>query len=266
MDVKTSIQTLNECKDKAETLETLLKEMKSTDIIPTKPIENEKWFNCYEKWGTTLQKTYGETLQKENLEEAYSFNRKMGILIKNIRRFAIEQGSSYLYAMGMFTGIFFAMSGMLPSRNKEQIFNIRMAGLKSRTYVKEILENLYESDYIQHKDLCERVNASPSQLNRTMDSLIDIGCIRRYKRGKYSLYSLTPMGRKYTKEFLGYVRKDYLEYDAIMLAGKKPQIEIRKQQGKNCQIQVRRPTEGYSIGDSANEMYKNKYSLSIVER
>lgn len=262
MDVKTSIQTLNECKDKAETLEILLKEMKSTDIIPTKPIENEKWFNCYEKWATTLQKTYGETLQKENLEEAYSFNRKMGILIKNIRRFAIEQGSSYLYAMGMFAGVFFAMAGMLPKRNKEQIFNIRMAGLKNRTYVKEILESLYESDCIQHKNLCERVNASPSQLNRTMESLIDIGCIRRYKRGKYSLYSLTPMGRKYTKEFLGYARKDYLEYYSVRMAGKKPRIEQKEVWEKDWQKSVPRPEAEYSVDNTC----KDRYGVSVMER
>lgn len=258
MDTKINMPVLD--RDKNETLENLYIEMKHTGYIPKTPVENENWLKRYEKWTSALQKTYGEALKKENLEETYVFNRKMGPLTRRISLFAHEQGHSYLYAMGMFAGVFFAMAGMLPARNKEQIFNIRMSGLKNRAYVKPVLEILYESDRMQHKDLCERVNASPSQLNRTMGNLIDTGCIKRYKRGKYSFYTLTPMGRKYTREILGYRKKEYVECIPIVLAGKKPQIWQKEQQ-----ITARQWASEYRISDSDNNVRKNVYR-SAFER
>lgn len=263
MDAKMSSFALERSNSKGETLETLLKEMEHTGAIPTSPVENDNWLNRYEKWTSTLQKTYGEALQKENLEETYTFNRKMRVLAKSISGFAHEQSSSYLYAMGMFAGVFFAMAGMLPKRNKEQIFNIRMASLKNRAYVKQILEILYESEYVQHKELCKKTGASQSQLNRTMAGLIDIGCVKRYKRGKYSLYALTPMGKKYTREFLGYKRKNYVEYDSVLMAGKKPQIEQKEQWKNATQMNMSLLVAEYSI---KNMGCIDKYGLSMGKR
>lgn len=266
MDAKMSslVSELNSSKGKS--LESLFKEMECDGTIPTEPVDNDNWLNRYEKWTSTLQKTYSEALQKDNLEEIYTFNRKMRVLTKNINAFAHVQGSSYLYAMGMFAGAFFAMSSALPKRNKEQIFNVRMAILKNREYVEPILKILYESEYMQHKHLSDRIGVSQSQLNRTMAVLIDIDCVKRYKEGKYSLYSLTPMGRKYTKEFLGYKRKSYIEYESVQMAGKKPQID-QKEQWKNVrQMYMTQYIEEYSIKNIIGDRCVDKYGLSIGQR
>ena len=266
MDAKMSSLVLEQNSSKGESLESLFKEMKHAGMIPTTPVENDNWVNRYEKWTSTLQKTYGEAMQKDNLEEAYTFNRKMRVAIKNINAFARTQGSSYLYAMGMFAGVFFAMAGMLPKRNKEQIFNVRMAILKNRAYVEQKLRFLYESEYVQHKDLCDRIGVSQSQLNRTMAGLIDINCVKRYKKGKYSLYSLTPEGRKYTKEILGYKRKNYIEYESVQMAGKKPQIEQKKQWEDADWMKVSLLVTEYSIGNIAGDGCMGKYGLLIGKR
>lgn len=266
MEVKLSSSVVGRNSSKGESLESLFKEMEHAGTIPTTPVENDNWLKRYEKWTSTLQKTYGEALQKENLEETYAFNRKMRVLTKSISGFAHEQGSSYLYAMGMFAGVFFAMAGMLPKRNKEQIFNIRMASLKNRAYVKQILEILYESEYVQHKDLCKKTGASQSQLNRTMTGLIDVGCVKRYKKGKYSLYSLTPMGRKYTKEFLGCKKKYYIEYDAVIMAGKKPQIKQKERADKEGWKDIWLSVNEYSINDIIGVKYTDEYELSVEKR
>lgn len=187
--------------------------------------ENEICVKDYNRRTSALRRAYKEALQKEDLDEVYAFNRKMGPMMQQMHGLVKHSG---LYAMGMFSGVFVAMSDMLPQRNDEQIFNMYMAELKGRAYVKQIIKILYEGGCVQHKQMCNKINVSASQLTRSMSELIRIGCVRRYRSGKASVYMLTAMGEKYAREFLGYKKKELSGYAQVRLAGRKPQIERRE--------------------------------------
>lgn len=210
---------------KKDAIGAMLEEIQEKGIVPKTAAENETFLKRYEKWTSVVRKSYGEVLQKEDLEPVYTYNRRMWVVMQKISQFAFSQENSALFAMGVFSGVFTAMSDMLPQRNREQLFHMQMAVLKERAYVKPILKILYDSGCVQHKQICDKVNASASQLNRTMSDLIEIGCVKRYRSGKASIYMLTAMGEKYVDEFLGY-RK--WEYDPTMLAGKKRQVKQKE--------------------------------------
>lgn len=99
----------------------LLKDMKQAGIVPTKINEKEEWGRRYEDWAYRLQKSYEEAMQKEKLHEAFDFNRKMGKTVKMIQKFSQLQENSYLYYMGVFVGVFHAMSSMLIKRYEKLI-------------------------------------------------------------------------------------------------------------------------------------------------
>lgn len=199
--------------------------MQQIVAVPATEAENEICVKDYNRRTSALRRAYKEALQKEDLEEVYAFNRKMGPMMQQMHGLVKHSG---LYAMGMFSGVFVAMSDMLPQRNDEQIFNMYMAELRERAYVKQIIKILYEDGYVQHKQMCNRINVSASQLTRSMSELIRIGCVRRYRGGKASVYMLTARGEKYAREFLGYKRRDLSKYAQVRLAGKKPQIKQRE--------------------------------------
>lgn len=199
--------------------------MQQVVAVPATEAENEICVKDYNRRTSALRRAYKEALQKEDLEEVYAFNRKMGPMMQQMHGLVKHSG---LYAMGMFSGVFVAMSDMLPQRNDEQIFNMYMAELRERAYVKQIIKILYEDGYVQHKQMCNRINVSASQLTRSMSELIKIGCVRRYRGGKASVYMLTARGEKYAREFLGYKRRDLSKYAQVRLAGKKPQIKQRE--------------------------------------
>lgn len=237
--------------EKQVTFEALLDDMERVGSVPSEKNKNEDWVKRYENWTYMLQKSYEEALRKEKLDEIFAFNRKLGKIAKLIGRFALLQGNAYLYSMGAFVGAFHTMAGMLPERNKEQTFNIRMAEVIGRVYVKQTLEALYGHDYTQHKDLCDKLGISPSQLNRIMGELDDIGCVKRCKSGKYAFYSLTARGKKYAREFLGCRKEAYIDYESVMLAGRKPQIDKKEQEFGMAGL-----AEEYSIHDKYGNMVK----------
>lgn len=113
--------------EKQVTFEVLLDDMERVGSVPSEKNKNEDWVKRYENWTYMLQKSYEEALRKEKLDEIFAFNRKLGKIAKLIGGFALLQGNVYLYSMGAFVGAFHTMAGMLPERNKEQTFNIRMA-------------------------------------------------------------------------------------------------------------------------------------------
>lgn len=218
-------RTLTTTGKKKESLQAVLDEMQQVVAVPATAAENEICVKDYNRRTSALRRAYKEALQKEDLEEVYAFNRKMGPMMQQMHGLVKHSG---LYAMGMFSGVFVAMSDMLPQRNDEQIFNMYMAELRERAYVKQIIKILYEDGYVQHKQMCNRINVSASQLTRSMSELIRIGCVRRYRSGKASVYMLTARGEKYAREFLGYKRRDLSKYAQVRLTGKKPQIERRE--------------------------------------
>ena len=245
--------------EKPLTFEALLKDMEQVGIVPIEINEKEDWDRRYEDWMYRLQKSYEEAMQKEELDDAFAFTRKYGKVAKTIKKFASTQENAYLYSMGTFVGVFHAMSGMLPKRNEAQIFHIKMAELKGRVYVKQALEFLYGQDFIQHKELCDKLGISPSQLNRVMGELTDVGCVRKYESGKYVFYSLTLLGRNYVHEFLGCRTEAYMEYDSVALAGQKPQIGER-----GSKLSTSRLAAEYRI-DNANEDMVKYAKLANVE-
>ncbi len=249
------INTLRNIRKEKEQLQTLFDEIQQGMFIPTAPAENEVCVKRYREWISVFRKAYREALQKENLDEVYAFNRKMGPVIQKMHQSACAQEHAAFYAMGMFNGVFVGMSDMLPQRNNEQIFNVQMAELRERAYVKQIIKILYEGGCVQHKQMCDKINISASQLTRSMSDLIEAGCVKRYRSGKASIYMLTAMGERYAREFLGYKRINYSEYAQVRLAGKKPQIEQKKRHeitGRSNQA------EAYNLSNNEGKVRREK--------
>lgn len=240
--------------EKQATFEALLDDIERVGSIPTGKDKKEDWIKHYENWTYMLLKSYEDALQKEKLDEVFNFNRKLGKIAKIISGFALLQGNAYLYSMGIFIGTFHAVADMLPGRNKEQTFNIRMAEVIGRVYVKQVLESLYKRDHVQHKDLCDKLGISPSQLNRVMGELSDIGCVKRYSAGKYAFYSLTSRGKKYVHEFLGCRKEEYIDYESVMLAGRKPQIDRKERESDMPDLE-----EEYRIDYREDKMEYEKF-------
>ncbi len=244
-------------KGKKDALEVMLEEIRKNGIASDTMMENEVCLKHYEKWTSVLRRSYSEALQKEDLEPIYTFNRRMGLVMQQIIQYSFSQKNSALFAMGVFSGVFTGLSDMLPKRNQEQLFHRQMVVLKERAYVKQILKILFENGCTQHKQICDKINISASQLNRTMSDLIEVGCVKRYRSGKASVYMLTAIGEKYVGEFLGYEK---WEYDLTMLSGKKRQIEQKENEISDIQA--------YCLLGNADKRRKERkfYYDSIVER
>ena len=167
----------------------------------------------FEKLFSDMQRMYEIVLQKEYLESAYLLNRKMKKYVKNVSELADKQEDSYLYTMGTFVGAYHVLSGKIPERNEDQIFNVRMSQTVGKAHVKATISHLYNHENVQHGDLCDKVGIAPSQLNRVMKDLVEIDCVKRYSVGKYSYYSLSDKGKKYVKEIvLPGSRNDIIEH------------------------------------------------------
>lgn len=165
-----------------------------------------------------ISQNYLQSINQDDYETAI----KMSSIIQRYARQMKSQVSSInevYYEVGFFCGQYATYKKIISNQNDEQMFINNMNKICCRKGINELIEYLFfhNSNYVQHKVLCDYFKIKANLLNKRIEPLVDVGCVIKLAEGKYSLYKLSNSGRKYAKYYLQIVEKEIIDIEEEVL-------------------------------------------------
>ena len=200
-----------------EELSILLQEFVREGDSATAVVKQE-WAERYQVVCGELMQEYFECVRSEDYESAYVLNRQIYSLAKRTKHEAQRKEDAYLYAMGVFNGVYAACKKMTELKSEEQIFYIRMSKIVERKHMKDILKYVYRNERVRNGQICAALQIQSNLLSKALHPLLDVDCLIRFGTGKNTFYSLSLFGKNYVRKVLGYTANDIVEERVPVLA------------------------------------------------
>ena len=148
---------------------------------------------------------------KGNLDECKK-SLKLGSAIMNTFERGLGKDDDSIFALGSLLGTIQCLERLYQD-SKETVYAIELfdSAIYSVKHLKEIVATLEMYGVMSHTELCQKLEIEKSTLSEAMKKVQDTGLITSSKMGKYKLYVLSDLGKKYGK----YIRRKKSEAEDI---------------------------------------------------